>query len=219
MIKRWLMGIAALMLVSGSAFAQSAFIDGTDYQTISPEVKTSQPDKIVVTEVFWYGCPHCFRFEPYVERWSASLPDGVIFEQVPSSLNPRWTEHARAYYAFDMMNVLDQTHKALFDAIHLKRQRLNSLDTLAEFVSDLGLDEKLFRENYFSFPVETQIRKNIQKEKRYGHRGVPAVIVNGKYRTAQYFTGSQETLLEVLDMLVEKERLEMTASAKSNPEQ
>lgn len=205
MIKLWLMGIAALMLVSGSAFAQSAFIDGTDYQTISPAVKTSQPDKVVVTEVFWYGCPHCFRFEPYVERWSASLPDGVIFEQVPSTLNPRWIEHARAYYAFKMMNVLDQTHKALFDAIHLKRQRLTSLDTLAEFASELGLDEKLFRENYFSFPVETQIRKNVQKEKRYGHRGVPAVIVNGKYLVSASLAGSNERMIEIMNYLVAQE--------------
>lgn len=205
MIKRWLLGLVALMMVSGSALAQSAFVDGTDYQTISPAVKTSQPDKVVVTEVFWYGCPHCFRFEPYVERWSASLPDGVIFEQVPSSLNPRWTEHARAYYAFKMMNVLDQAHKALFDAIHLKRQRLTSLDTLAEFVAGLGLDEKLFRDNYFSFPVETQIRKNIQKEKRYGHRGVPAVIVNGKYLVSASLAGSNERMIQIINHLVARE--------------
>ena len=205
MIKRWLMGFLALMLVSGSALAQSAFVDGTDYQTISPAVKTSQPDKVVVTEIFWYGCPHCFRFEPHVERWSASLSDGVVFERVPSSLNPRWTEHARAYYAFKMMGVLDQAHKALFDAIHLKRQRLTSLDTLAEFVSDLGLDEKLFRENYFSFPVETQIRKNIQREKHYGHRGVPAVIVNGKYLVSASLAGSNERMIEIMNYLVSQE--------------
>jgi thiol:disulfide interchange protein DsbA len=185
--------------------AQSAFVEGTDYQTISPAVKTAQPDKVVVTEVFWYGCPHCFRFEPYIERWAASQSEGVIFEQMPSSLNPRWTEHARAYYAFKMMNVLDQTHKALFDAIHLKRQRLTSLDTLAEFVAELGLDEKLFRENYFSFPVETQIRKNIQREKRYGHRGVPAVIVNGKYLVSASLAGSNERMIQIMDYLVAKE--------------
>ena len=205
MIKRWLMGIAALMLVSGSAFAQSAFIDGTDYQTISPAVKTSQPDKIVVTEVFWYGCPHCFRFEPFVERWSASLPEGVVFEQVPSSLNPRWTEHARAYYAFKMMNVLDQTHKALFDAIHLKRQRLNSIDTIAEFVAERGFDEKVFREYYFSFPVETQLRKNAQNEKRYGISGVPAVIVNGKYLVSGSLAGSNERMIQIINFLVTQE--------------
>lgn len=205
MIKRWLTGVVALMLVSGSAFAQMAFVDGTDYQTISPAVRTSAPDKIVVTEVFWYGCPHCFRFEPYVERWAASLPENVLFEQVPSSLNPRWVEHARAYYAFKMMDAHEKTHKALFDAIHLKRQRLNSLDTLAEFAKEQGLDEKLFRENYFSFPVETAIRKNVQSEKRYGHRGVPAVIVNGKYLVSASLAGSNERMIEIMNYLVTQE--------------
>ena len=163
MIKRWFLGFALLAMVSGSAMAQLAFVEGRDYQAISPAVKTSQPDKVVVTEIFWYGCPHCFRFEPYVERWSAELPENVIFEQVPSSLNPRWTEHARAYYAFQLMGALDKTHRQFFDAIHLKRKRLNSVDTIAEFVAEQGLDEKAFREFYFSFPVETQIRKNIGK--------------------------------------------------------
>ncbi|MDH3387251.1 MAG: thiol:disulfide interchange protein DsbA/DsbL [Gammaproteobacteria bacterium] len=205
MKKHWLTMLLAMTLVSGSAFAQMAFVEGTDYQAISPAVKTSQPDKVVVTEIFWYGCPHCFRFEPYVERWSAALPEGVVFEHVPSSLNPRWTEHARAYYAFKMMNALDRAHQALFDAIHIKRQRLTSLDTLAAFAAEIGLDEKLFRENYFSFPVETQIRKDIQKEKRYGHRGVPSVIVNGKYLVSASLAGSNERMIEIMNFLVAKE--------------
>ncbi len=205
MIKPWLTSLAFLMLISNATPALAAFAEGTDYQLISPAVKTTQPDKVVVTEIFWYGCPHCFRFEPFVERWSAGLPAGVVFEQVPSSLNPRWTEHARTYYAFKMMGVLDQTHKALFDAIHLKRQRLNSLDTIAEFATGLGLDGKLFRENYFSFPVETQIRKNLQNEKRYGHRGVPAVIVNGKYLISASSAGSNERMIQIMDYLVEQE--------------
>lgn len=206
MIKRWLMGITLLMLMSGTASAQSAFVEGTDYQVISPAVKTTQPDKIVVTEIFWYGCPHCFRFEPYAERWAASLPANVVFEQVPSSLNPRWGEHARAYYAFKMMGVLDETHKALFDAIHLKRQRLDNLDALAGFAASLGLDEKAFRENYYSFPVETQIRKNMQKEKRYGHRGVPAVIVNGKYLVSASLAGSNDRMIQIMNFLVTQEQ-------------
>ena len=199
------MGLALLILVSGAASAQTAFLAGTDYQVISPAVKTTQPDKVVVTEIFWYGCPHCFRFEPYVERWAAGLPDGVVFEQVPSSLNPRWTELARAYYAFKMMGVLEKTHKAVFDAIHLKRQRLDSLDSIAAFAGSLGLDEKVFREDYASFPVETQIRKNMQKEKRYGHRGVPAVIVNGKYLVSASLAGSNERMIQIMNFLVAQE--------------
>ena len=48
--------------------------------------------------------------------------------------------------------------------------------------------------------------KHVLLTVKYGIRGVPAIIVNGKYRTAQYFTGTQEKLLAVLDFLVEKER-------------
>ena len=205
MMKRWLLGLALCVMFSGSAIAQMAFVEGSDYQLITPAVKTTQPDKVVVTEIFWYGCPHCFRFEPYVEKWSAKLPDGVVFEQVPSSLNPRWTEHARAYYSFQLMGQLEQTHRAFFDAIHLKRERLTDLDTIAGFVAERGLDEKAFREYYSSFPVETQIRKNLQREKRYGHNGVPAVIVNGKYLVSGSLAGSNERMIQIMNFLVAQE--------------
>jgi thiol:disulfide interchange protein DsbA len=202
MIKRWLAGVVLLSTISGAAFAQLAFIEGTDYQLITPPVETSQPDKVVVTEIFWYGCPHCFRFEPYAQRLAAELPDGAVFEQVPSSLNPSWTVHARAFYAFELMGVLDQIHQQFFDAIHLKRQRLDKVDAIAQFVAEQGLDEKLFLEYYNSFPVETKMRKNSRKEQRYGHGGVPAVIVNGKYLVTGSLAGSNERMVEIIKYLV-----------------
>ncbi len=205
MIKRWLIACFVLGFVATSASAQSAFTAGVDYQLINPAVETGQPDKVVVTEVFWYGCPHCFRFEPYVERWSANLPDGVIFEQVPSALNTRWTEHARAYYSFQLMGALDPLHKEFFDAIHVKRQRLLSLDTIAEFVAEQGLDAEAFRKYYFSFPVDTQIRRNVKKERSYGIRGVPAVIVNGKYLVSASLAGSNERMIQIMNYLVGQE--------------
>jgi thiol:disulfide interchange protein DsbA len=210
MTKRWPHFMASLVvcfgvMFSGSASAQMAFVAGSDYGVISPAVKTTQPDKVVVTEIFWYGCPHCFRFEPYVEKWSANLPEGVVFEQVPSSINPRWTEHARAYYSFQLMGIIDEIHTAFFDALHLKRQRLDNIDAIAEFVAERGFDEKLFREYYFSFPVETQLRKNAQNEKRYGISGVPAVIVNGKYLVSGSLAGSNERMIQIINFLVTQE--------------
>ena len=205
MFKRWMPGLIAALLFATQVSAQEAFNEGVDYQRIDPLVKTTDPEKIVVTEMFWYGCPHCFRFEPYVERWAKTLPQGVVFEQVPSVLNPRWTEHARTFYALKMMGASRQFHKAFFDAIHIKRQRLTSLDTIAKFVAEQGLDEDKFREYYFSFPVDTQIRKNKQVERRYGHGGVPAVIVNGKYLTSAGMAGSFDRMIKIIDFLVAKE--------------
>ena len=205
MIKRWLLGLVLLSVVSGSAFAQLAYVAGSDYQLISPAVKTTHPDKVVVTEIFWYGCPHCFRFEPYVERWSASLPEGVVFEQVPSVIVERWKPHARAYYAFQMMDALDQLHTPFFDALHLKRQRLNDVDSIAGFVAEQGLDEKAFRENFDSFAVKTALSKSVKKEKRYGHDGVPAVIVNGKYLVTGSLSGSNERMIQIMNFLIAQE--------------
>ncbi len=205
MIKRWLLGMVLLSMVSGSAFAQLAFVAGSDYQVISPAAKTTNPDKVVVTEIFWYGCPHCFRFEPFVERWSANLPEGVVFEQVPSVLVANWVAHARAYYAFQLMGALEQLHTPFFDALHLKRKRLNDVDAIAGFVAEQGLDEKAFREHYASFAVQTQISKSGRNEKRYGHNGVPAVIVNGKYMVSASLAGSNERMIQIMNFLVAQE--------------
>ena len=207
MFKFWLTVLLGLSLVSGNAAAQMAFVEGTDYQAISPPVETTDPDKVVVTEVFWYGCPHCFRFEPYIGRWSSNLPEGVVFERLPSSLNPPWVVHARAFYAFRMMGVLDQVHSDFFDAIHLQRKPLFDLDSIAAWVAARGLDEKAFRDDFASFAVETEIQRNAMKEKRYGNRGVPAVIVNGKYLVSASYAESFEQMIEIADFLVNKERM------------
>jgi thiol:disulfide interchange protein DsbA len=201
--KRWFL-ILPLLFVTFQANAQS-FKEGVEYVKIDEPVKTSHPDKVVVTEVFWYGCPHCFRFEPYIEQWKSRMPEGVVFESVPSVLNPSWMEHARAFFALEAMGESEKVHKPLFNAIHLKNQRLNSLDTLAAFVGALGVDEKAFRDHFHSFPVDTQVRKVKQQERKYGHRGVPAVIINGKYRTSGSQAGSNARIIEVIDYLVSKE--------------
>lgn len=206
-MKKILLALTLLMVSLGTHTAQ-AFDEGIEYARLPTPVKTSDPDKVVVTELFWYGCPHCYRFEPYVEKYKANLPEGVVFEQVPSVLNPSWAEHARAYFALQQMGVTDQVHKKIFDAMHLKRQRLNNIDDMAQFLAQQGVDEKKFREAYHSFPVDTLLRKARQKERKYGHSGVPAVIVNGKYRTSGSMTGSNAKTIEVIDYLVRKELAE-----------
>ena len=206
MFKKGIFTIFAL-LISLSVNAQQ-FDDGIEYETLKTPVKTSNPDKVVVTEMFWYGCPHCFRFEPYVDKWIETAPQGVELEQVPSVLNSSWMVHARAFFALEMMGETEKVHKKLFSAIHLKNKRLNSIDTIAAFVKAQGVDEKTFREHYHSFPVDTMVRKSKQKERKYGHRGVPAIIINGKYRTSASQAGSNARMIQVMDYLVKKELAE-----------
>ena len=34
------------------------------FEAVSPVQPTANADKIEVIEFFWYGCPHCYSFEP-----------------------------------------------------------------------------------------------------------------------------------------------------------
>lgn len=208
MFKQSVFAILLSLSFSTQVFAQMAFNEGVDYKVISPAVKTSDPEKVVVTEIFWYGCPHCFRFEPFIDRWASQLPEGVVFEQVPSILNPGWANHARTFYTLKLMGELDRVHANFFDAIHLKRQRLDRLDAIAGFIKEQGIDEAKFRETFSSFPVDAILRKNLQKESKYGHNGVPTVIINGKYLTSGSLAGSNQRLIEVIQFLVEGELAE-----------
>lgn len=208
MLKKGLLLFIPLIFVFSTLQAQQ-FNEGVEYERIKTPVKTSDPGKVVVTEMFWYGCPHCYRFEPYIEKWKQNIPQDVVFEQLPSVLNPSWMEHARAYFALEAMGAVDKVHQKFFTAIHLQNKRLNSLDTIAAFVADQGVDEKAFRNHYHSFPIDSKVRKSRQTEKKYGHGGVPAIIVNGKYRTSASLAGSNANMIKVIDFLVKKELAEI----------
>ena len=63
-------------LISGAAQAQS--LDNA-YTQIKPALPTGSGDKIEVAEIFWYGCSHCYTFEPHVKSWLKTIPDDVVF--------------------------------------------------------------------------------------------------------------------------------------------
>ena len=205
MLKQSIFALLLSLILSTPVMAQLAFHQGIDYQLIIPEVKTPDPDKVFVTEVFWYGCPHCFRFEPYIEQWADNLPDTVVFEQLPSALSQNWVNHARTFYSLQVMGEQKRLHRRFFDAIHVKRQRLNELDGIARFFARQGIDEAEFRQFFNSFAVETLLRKNQQRERKYGIDGVPAIIVNGKYRTSVSMAGGNERLIRVINFLIAEE--------------
>ncbi len=204
MLRKLSIGLTLLILSINIAIA-ATFSEGVEYIKIDKPVKTSNPEKVVVTEMYWYGCPHCFRFEPYLNKWIETMPEGVDIEKLHSVLNPGWMEHARASFALKMMGIEKKINPEIFKEIHLKRKRLGTVDEMASFVASHGVDEKQFREYYHSFPVDTLIRKSKTNERKYGHRGVPAVIINGKYRTSASQAGSNARMIEVIDYLVAKE--------------
>ncbi len=174
------------------------FQEGKDYARLPTPVPPATPDKVEVVEMFWYGCPHCQDLEPVAQEWLKRKPENVVFIRIPVAFGANWEPGARAYYAAEALGVLDKLHQSLFDAFH-QRRKLNTEDELAAFFAEHGIDQDAFRKAYRSFQTETQLRRGNQLAQRYGVKGVPAVIVNGKYDVRS------PRIFEVVDFLIAQE--------------
>jgi thiol:disulfide interchange protein DsbA len=175
------------------------------YEVISPAQPTQHPDKVEVIEFFWYGCPHCYDFEPELQKWVKSQPKNVEFIRQPAAFNEVWAKHAKAYYTAEALGVVDKVHDDFFDAIQNKKQSLETEDELAKFFVAHGVKETEFRDTFNSFVVDAKMRKAPPMAASYGLTGVPAVIINGKYKTNGPLAGSHEKMIEVMTRLVKQE--------------
>jgi thiol:disulfide interchange protein DsbA len=199
----------AIALLCGSAFgAQAApdYAEGIEYERIAPPAPTSvNENKVEVVEVFWYGCPHCYTFEPYLEQWLESKPEAAEFVRLPATLNPSWVTHARAYYALETIGEVDRVHEAFFQAIHEQGRYLTDLDSIARFLAQQGVGEDAFRKAYKSLEAQTKLQRASELQRQYAITGVPSVVIDGQYRTSASQAGSYEEMLNVMDYLVTKE--------------
>ena len=183
------------------------FEEGVHYRLLTPTQPTStSPDKVEVVEIFSYGCPHCFSFDPYVKFWvENNKPANVEFSRISPRFRPEWTVYARAYYTAEVLAVLDQLHSEIFNEIHVNRNYLQTEDAMAAFFAEHGVDQEAFRETYNSYAVNTRLRKASMLAGRYRANSVPTVVVNGKYTTGPELTGGYEGLMQVMDYLARKE--------------
>lgn len=199
-----------ILIITASLFGftmanAETYEEGVHYERIVPAQPTSTVDKVEVLEIFWYGCPHCFRFEPYVERWLRKKPENAQFVRLPGVFRPSWEVGARAYYTAQLLGKFDELHKPIFNALHLQKRNLNTEDAMRDFFAENGVDKKDFIKTYNSFAVGTRLRRAKTMTTRYGIQGVPAIIVAGKYRLSARTAGSNAEMLKVINFLVEKE--------------
>jgi thiol:disulfide interchange protein DsbA len=200
------LGFLFIGQTAGAVETAEPFEAGKHYQPIVPEQPTQTGDKIEVLEIFWYGCPHCNEFEPYIAQWLPKKPDDVEFRRMPATFKPLWTLHAKAFYTAEALGVLEKIHSPLFKALHEEDRRLVDQASLADFFAEHGVNKDDFNKTFSSFSVDSKVRQATHMVMQYKIDGVPAVIVNGKYLIKAGMTGGFDDLFKVVDFLVEKER-------------
>lgn len=193
-------------IIAVSHAAEPQFQEGVHYQVLPQPVRTSDPKRIEVAEVFWYGCPHCFEFSPMAEEWSKTLPEDVAYVRSPAIWQPRMELHARAFYTAKALDVLDKMHQKIFDTMNVRRKRLKTEREIAEVFAEAGIDGEKFSSMFNSFGIISQVMQAKSRTMAYRITGTPAMIVNGKYQISGQSAGSNAKMLEVAQFLVEKER-------------
>ncbi len=215
---KFVTALVALLLLQAPAWAAERGEEGMfkiygQYEKINPPQPTEDPERIEVLELFWYGCPHCYTLEPYLKTWLKDKPDYVVFRRMPAVFNARYELHAMAYYTAEALGVLDTIHEPMFDAIHRYRRPLNTSEQIMAFFQEHGVKNEDFRKAWGSFAVRSKVRRATVMGQRYGIGAVPAIIINGKYRTSGSLAGNNKNLVKVINTLAEEEQKAMAASS------
>ncbi len=194
--------------------AEWQFKEGQHYDRLVPTQPTvGGADKVEVAEFFWYGCPHCVDFEPYINRWDTQKPVNSRLVKIPIVWNPVAELHGQMYYTAEILarngaiEDVGAFHGAVFDEYHKRSNRMSSEAAIARIFARFGVSQEDFENTWNSFEVNQQLRIANDLMRRYKIDGVPAVVVNGKYKSGAAKVGSYPRLLELIDELIVRESL------------
>ena len=181
--------------------------EGEHFSTLtSAQGTSSTAGKIEVAEVFWYGCSHCYNLEPVLSDWVKKLPADVSFVRIPVMWNPTNEIHGRIYYTAEALGKLDTITPAMFKAIHVENRPMTEEKDIQKFFEENGVSAADFAKTFRSFAVESQLKRAKDLTVKYRVRGVPLLVIDGKYTTDGPQIRSHQDLLAVTEELIQRER-------------
>jgi thiol:disulfide interchange protein DsbA len=199
---------------TGAAAPEWKYKEGQHFARLVPAQPTvGGADKIEVAEIFWYGCSHCYDFETYINRWLPKKPANVRFVRIPATWNPLVKIHAQLYYTEEVLVKNgkianpEQFRAMVFAEYHRRGNRMASESTIQKLFETHGVTPEDFQSTWNSFEVAQKLRVAEDLSRRYSITSVPAVVVNGKYRTGAGEAGGYPALMDLIDELVAREEV------------
>ena len=200
--------VTLLMVLGLSSLSWAEYDEGVEYELLTKAQPAPTDGTVEVIEFFSYGCPHCYRFEPYVDSWLAKKSDNIKFVQVPAIFNKNWEALATLYYASEVLGIQDKMHPAIFEAMHGNGKKIRSFDDLKGLFAQHGVSAEKLDQALNSFTVAAKTRRAKTMTQSYGIKSVPNVVVQGKYMTNGTLAESHANVFKVVDYLaveIEKE--------------
>ena len=143
--------------------------------------------------------------EQLIKDWKSEVSSEVDFFRLPVVWNAQTKTHAKLFFATETLRV-PEAIQGIFSAIHYNRKMMLSDKEIIPFFQGYGIQEDKYLAATNSFGLKNNLRKAELFAFKYGIKGVPAFIVNGKYKVSATREIGTEDLLDVVNYLIEKER-------------
>lgn len=185
------------------AQAQAQLREGSDFRRISRPAPVESPaGKIEVVEFFSYTCVHCFNFVPVFNNWKKTLGADVVVKRNPVGFNASFEPLQRLYYTLEALGRIDSHHDRVFKAIHEDRQRLTTVDAMAQWAERNGIDRNQFVQTFNSFGVAGKARRATQLQDAYEVEGTPSLGIAGRF----YVPGQAARTVQIANALIQQVR-------------
>ena len=194
---------AAAALGPRPAAAAGRRVEGQDYAALKTPVALPATGKVEVVEFFWYGCPHCYAFEPLLEPWVAKAPADVHFRRVAYGFDEALRElHQQVFYTWETLGLVEAMHAKTFDRFHKQKKPIDSEAAMLQFATESGLDAAKVKEAWNGCSVQTRLRQARRFCDDYGVDFVPQLGVQGRFLTAPSMAGDGAKALAATDSLI-----------------
>lgn len=193
MIGKWIAAAATALTFLASAPSSSATppVKDKEYTLIQPALPAlegSDPKKVEVIEFFYYGCGHCYAFQPALKAWLKTAPKDIEFRRMPTIFRESWVPLTRTYFALEAIGALEKFHDDVFNTVHQQNVNLGERQILLDWAGRRGIDTNKLGAAYDSFAVQTKTQRSLQLTRAYNITGTPSVVVGGRYLTGPSMT-------------------------------
>ena len=194
-----LVAIAFSLLLAPMAMA-AQFVEGTRYEVVTSAPVQGQPR---ITEFFSLGCPHCYNFETrHIPNIKKGLDANVKFEQKHVDFNG--VEMVKSLAVMQTLKKEGQLKVPMFKAVQESGKRFATTSELKQFFVDNGVSGDQFDKAANSFMVNSKMKQWKKEQVDMNIRGVPALIVNGKYQVELGGIESVQQMVDLLNYLAKK---------------
>ena len=200
-MKKFFTILVALVLLPLSIKAAD-FSEGKHYEVVA-QTTTAEPQ---VLEFFSFYCGHCFSFEPLMKTLKEKLPADIEIKKnhvnfIGKEMGPKLTQ---AYAAAEILKVEDKVANLIFEQLHKQKKGVNGDQGVLDIFKKAGVSNADAQAALASFPVSGIASQMSRNTAKFKIRGVPALIVNGKYKVITNSVANNDEFIELITFLAKK---------------